>query len=174
MHRSARGVSPASERTPLESGARGATVRQLVQYAYEIEPLLQRDPEPEGGPDWIDSDRFDIEARGPADLSFPDSRLMMRSLLAERFTLRVHTETRDLPVYFLVPSRDDRRLGAGLRPSQVDCSAYSAALAATGRGAVAKEAGPQCGVSSVEWGCARSGGGGDPRHADGVTPCAIA
>ena len=129
--------------------ARGATVRQLVQYAYDIEPLLRRDPEPEGGPDWIDRDRFDIEARGPADLSFPDSRLRMRSLLAERFTLRVHTEARDLPVYFLMLSRDDRRLGRGLQPSQVDCSAYSAALAATGRGAVAKEVGPQCGLSSI-------------------------
>jgi uncharacterized protein (TIGR03435 family) len=128
--------------------ASGATLRQLVRYAYDIEPLQRRDPEPVGGPEWIDRDRFDIQARGPADLSFPDSRLLMRSLLADRFALRTRTETRDLPVYYLVMARDDARMGSGLRRSAIDCSAYSAILTATGRGAAAKQAGPQCGLSS--------------------------
>jgi uncharacterized protein (TIGR03435 family) len=128
--------------------ASGVTLRQLVRYAYDLEPLQRRDPESVGGPEWIDRDRFDIVARGPADLSFPDSRLMMRSLLAERFALQTHTETRELPVYFLVMARNDGRLGSGLRRSEVDCTAYSAALTATGRGAIAKQVGPQCGLSS--------------------------
>jgi uncharacterized protein (TIGR03435 family) len=127
--------------------ASGVTLRQLVRYAYDIEPQ-RRDPDPVGGPDWIDRDRFDIVARGPADLSFPDSRLMMRALLAERFALQTRTETRELPVFFLVMARTDGRPGSGLRRSEIDCTAYSAALAATGRGAIAKQAGPQCGLSS--------------------------
>jgi uncharacterized protein (TIGR03435 family) len=128
--------------------ASGVTLRQLVRYAYDIEPLQRRDPESVGGPEWIDRDRFDIVARGPADLSLPDSRLLMRALLAERFALQTRIETRELPVYFLVTARNDGRLGSGLRRSEVDCTAYSAALAATGRGAIAKQAGPQCGLSS--------------------------
>jgi uncharacterized protein (TIGR03435 family) len=124
------------------------TVRQLVQYAFDIEPLQRRDPLPVGGPSWIDEERFDIEARGPADLSFPDSRLMMQALLAERFRLRVRHEPRETPVYELVLARKDGRLGRGLQPSQTDCAAYSAALAATGRGAVATKLGPGCGLTS--------------------------
>ena len=150
-------VKPSEPGTPAGGIARpvngmvrasAATLRQLVRYAYDIEPLQRRDPEPVGGPEWIDRDRFDIQARGPADLSFPDSRLMMRSLLADRFALRTHTEIRDLTVYYLVMARDDARMGSGLRRSAIDCSAYSAILTATGRGAAAKQAGPQCGLSS--------------------------
>jgi uncharacterized protein (TIGR03435 family) len=128
--------------------ATGSTVRQLIQYAYNIEPLQRRDPVPVGGPSWIEIERFDIQARGPADLSFPDSRLMLQSLLRERFNLRAHTEARSLPVYVLVLARNDGQLGRGLRRSRIDCTRYSAILAATGRGAAAKEVGPDCGLSS--------------------------
>jgi hypothetical protein len=40
---------------------------------------------PEGGPDWIDRDLFEVQARGPADMSVADARLMLRALLEERF-----------------------------------------------------------------------------------------
>ena len=144
------GAQPGGIARPVDGlvRANATTVRQLIRYAYDLEPLQRRDPEPVGGPDWIDRDRFDIVARGPATLSFPESRLLMRSLLADRFGLQTRIETRELPVYLLVTARDDRRLGSGLRPSQIDCAAYSAALTATGRGAVAKQAGPQCGLAS--------------------------
>ena len=125
-----------------------ATVRQMVMYACNLDPLLRHDPEPVGGPAWADTERFDIVARGPADLSFADSRAMLLSLLKERFKLQVHVEKREVPVYALVQARVDGRLGTGLQLSKVDCSAYTTTLAATGRAADAKEAGPQCGLNA--------------------------
>src|SRR5690349_9415162 len=43
--------------------ADGVTARQLVHYAFEIAPLIRRDPASVGGPPWIDSERFVIHAR---------------------------------------------------------------------------------------------------------------
>jgi uncharacterized protein (TIGR03435 family) len=48
------------------------------------------------------SDYFDITARAPADSSVDQMRLMMRSLLAERFHLVIHTQTADAPVFAIV------------------------------------------------------------------------
>jgi uncharacterized protein (TIGR03435 family) len=79
-----------------------------------------------GGPSWIDSERFDITARMPDNTSPADTRNMLRSLLAERFALKFHTETRELPTYTLRMARSDRRLGPGLNPSDVDCAALAA------------------------------------------------
>jgi hypothetical protein len=54
-------------------------------------------------------------------------QLMVRRLLAERFSLKTHLETRELPRDGLVMSRGDRRLGPRLRPSKIDCPAIIAA-----------------------------------------------
>lgn len=73
-----------------------------------------------GGPGWIDSERFDITARAPGNASDEQIRLMLRALLAQRFTLVVHTEAREQPAYALVRARDDGRLGPNLIASS-DC-----------------------------------------------------
>jgi uncharacterized protein (TIGR03435 family) len=54
-------------------------------------------------------------------------RLMVRRLLAERFNLKTHLETRDLPRYALVLARSDGRLGPRLKQSASDCPAIVAA-----------------------------------------------
>lgn len=55
------------------------------------------------GPEWLDKDRFDIEAKAPIQPRTADEfRPMLQSLLSERFKLKVHRETRDLPVYNMV------------------------------------------------------------------------
>jgi uncharacterized protein (TIGR03435 family) len=87
-----------------------------------------------GGPDWIDKDRFDIVAKaagdpapgpnGPPPIMFE----MMRTLLADRFKLKVHRETRDQPIYALVLANG--RPGAGLKASTFDCSQLMAAARA--------------------------------------------
>jgi uncharacterized protein (TIGR03435 family) len=81
-----------------------------------------------GGPSWIDSDRFDISATvgSGGRNSVAEKQLMLRRLLAERFTLAVHMETKDAPIYELVLARKDGRLGPQLRRTQIDCEALLA------------------------------------------------
>jgi uncharacterized protein (TIGR03435 family) len=118
--------------------ATGITVRNLIAMAYGTPqplPAFQI----MGGPDWVDSARFDIIAKAEGDPQpGPNGPLplMMRTLLADRFKLVLHTETRDLPIYALGKAREDGRLGPQLRPAAVDCAA------ARGRGGAPPPAGP--------------------------------
>jgi uncharacterized protein (TIGR03435 family) len=89
-----------------------------------------------GGPEWIDSARYEINAQASTPFqSSPDGPprelfLMIRSLLEDRFKLKTHMETRELPVYELVVARADGSLGPQLRQSTVDCDALRAAVRA--------------------------------------------
>jgi len=58
---------------------------------------------------------------------------MVQTLLAERFALRAHKEVRDGPTFALEIVRDDRRLGPKLRPTEIDCFAFYAALKESGK-----------------------------------------
>jgi uncharacterized protein (TIGR03435 family) len=86
-----------------------------------------------GGPDWIGPERYDIVAKSSTEFRpSPDGParellLMMRSLLEERFKLKAHRETRELPIYELVVARADRRLGPEMRKPAADCDAAIAA-----------------------------------------------
>src|SRR5262249_17622509 len=78
-----------------------------------------------GGPDWMDSARFDIEARPPEvtqDPTMEHTMAMLRALLADRFKLVAHMETRDQPIYALLTARADQKLGPKIKPSTLDCS----------------------------------------------------
>jgi uncharacterized protein (TIGR03435 family) len=123
------------------------SLRTLVMYAYDILPQ-RRDPLPVGGPAWADSDLYEIQAKGPADLSVGDARAMMRTLLEERFKLRAHLERLDTPIYTLTLLRQDGSLGRGMRAAKIDCSRYSEVLARTGRGALATQENAECGLAS--------------------------
>ena len=118
-------------------------VRRLIQYAYGLDPV-GHDPVPVGGPSWIDRDLFEIIVKGAPDLTYSDARKMVLTLLRDRFELKTHVEKRELPVYALVVARKDGGLGPGLRPSKVDCRAYSDTLNRTGRLAAAREVSTSC------------------------------
>ena len=77
-----------------------------------------------GAPAWIDSTRFDVDARvDPPPPTGPDGLMpLLQTLLAERFHLRVHREERVLPAYILTFARRDRRLGAQIVPTRADCT----------------------------------------------------
>ena len=111
--------------------ATNVTLRELIRVAYEIQ-----NPQLAGGPNWMGSERFDVAAKTESDppISRPDSErrmlLMIQRLLAERFKLTLHTETRELQAYALVMGRTDRRMGPRLRESQVDCADVMAAARA--------------------------------------------
>jgi len=128
--------------------ATNVTLRMLVRNAYQLQ-----DFQISGGPGWLNSDHFDIVAKidpavqesinaarggiGPAAApgQGPNPlQLMIRSLLAERFKLAVHTETKEQPIYALVLARSDGKLGSDLKKSDIDCAAL---MAARGRGAAA-------------------------------------
>jgi uncharacterized protein (TIGR03435 family) len=80
--------------------ATGVTVRLLVGFAYGVQASALV-----GGPNWIDSDKRDIEGRAQSGNAEPESEdtmpLRMRSLLEDRFQLMTHKEVRQQPVYEL-------------------------------------------------------------------------
>ena len=138
------------------------TLRQLIQNAYRRGGYEVRTVS--GGPKWMDSDRFEIDATVDPSASLtalylPDGKgsaglayLMLRSLLADRFKLVVHTETQQLPVYSLVVAKRDGSLGPQLHRSDVDCDAVNAEMARTGRAVRPKAAGqlPPCTTQSSQ------------------------
>jgi uncharacterized protein (TIGR03435 family) len=66
-------------------------------------------------PKWVSTDKFDIEARGPANATKDQMRLMMQALLAERFQVAVHFETHEVPVLAMTLVKPGKT-GPGLRP----------------------------------------------------------
>jgi len=90
------------------------SLRLLIKTAYGV-----HDSQIVSGPSWIDSDRWDINAKaeGYKDATtFRDqARLMVRPLLADRFKLVLHHEQRELPVYALVLAKANGKFGPQFR-----------------------------------------------------------
>jgi uncharacterized protein (TIGR03435 family) len=107
--------------------ATNVPVRVLIAIAYGRPQQPLADFQVVGGPDWASSDHFDVAAtvEGSQDSSGPAPEMLtrLRSLLADRFGLVAHRETRTLPVYALRLDRSDRKLGRELRLSGLDCGA---------------------------------------------------
>jgi uncharacterized protein (TIGR03435 family) len=109
----------------------------LIEFAYQLQNY-----ELQGGPSWLTSDRWDIIAKIAGDpppttpgTGTPDAiMLATRALMAERFKLAVHRETREDDVYQLVRANADGRIGPGLRRSTVDCLAIQKAADAAAKG----------------------------------------
>jgi uncharacterized protein (TIGR03435 family) len=99
--------------------ATNTPLRMLIMVAYE----LQQDAQLTGGPSDLLTAKYDITARAAGTATIgKELPQMLRSLLADRFRLKTHTESRELPLYDLVLARGDGRLGPGLRPSKSECS----------------------------------------------------
>jgi uncharacterized protein (TIGR03435 family) len=117
---------------PIAPGGRvtivGLTARELLRLAYSSEAALLPS-QIVGGPAWIDSARFDINAIGGDQLAAGPNRsparifALLRTLLEDRFVLKAHAERREMPIYALVVDRPDGRLASKLRPSSGDCVA---------------------------------------------------
>jgi uncharacterized protein (TIGR03435 family) len=71
------------------------------------------------GPEWLDSERFDISAKYPPGTRRADSLLMLQRLLDERFGLRLHHESREFTVYALIVAKNGPKL-----PASPDSGAY--------------------------------------------------
>lgn len=92
------------------------TLKQLIAEAFEV-----RDYQIEGGPPWLATAYFDITANAGADATPADVNGMLRTLLADRFALRTHGDTRQAPVYVLTVARSDGRLGSRLTRATPEC-----------------------------------------------------
>src|SRR5271154_5828665 len=73
---------------------RRATMLDLVRLAYGVDANKVL-----GGPNWLEMDRFDIRAKAPADTTAATVKPMLRALLADRFGLAVHNDTRPVPAW---------------------------------------------------------------------------
>jgi uncharacterized protein (TIGR03435 family) len=83
---------------------RGYDLSRCLQWAYEVQPVQVE------GPDWLKETRFDIMGKTAAPADEAKLRLMLRRLLAERFGLKLHRETRVLPTYEIILAKDGPRL----------------------------------------------------------------
>ena len=101
---------------------RNVTLKTLIRQAYNV-----TEQELDGGPGWLDSWRFDFDARAPSDVSVNQLQVMLQTMLSERFDVVAHRESRERPIFALVKARSDGRLGSELRPATVDCAALAAA-----------------------------------------------
>jgi len=79
---------------------RNATMVDLIRTAYAIDA-----DKVTGGPGWMETDRFDVIAKAPADTKAEALQLMLRGLLADRFKLVYHDDVKPLPAYVLTPGK---------------------------------------------------------------------
>lgn len=93
-------------RTPGREVHPFATIENLLMVAYGLRYHQVI------GPSWINGQRWDIVATMPPGTSKEQATFMLRNLLADRFKLKVHRETRDLPLYELVVAKGGPKLKA--------------------------------------------------------------
>src|SRR5688500_3803903 len=107
-----------------------SSVASMIRYAYRL-----RDYQLIDVPDWASSTPYDVVATYPQNTAAPSDeqvRRMLQTMLADRFGLQTHRETRQLPAYELRLARGDGRLGPQLVLSTLDCDKQPPQ--ATGRG----------------------------------------
>ena len=74
------------------------TLKDAIAQAYKVQHYRV------SGPDWMDTDRFDFQAKIPDGMR-AQVPAMLQNLLADRFGLKIHRENKDLPVYALVVAK---------------------------------------------------------------------
>ena len=77
----------------------------LMEAAYHVQ-----DFQIVGGPEWVKWDGYAVDAKASGNPGHAQMMLMLQSLLEDRFQLRVHRESREMPVYALVPARGGLKL----------------------------------------------------------------
>src|SRR5262245_14542025 len=103
VHVSAKTANPFVRTGPVRNGRyeiKTANMVDLIRIAYgfDMEKIV-------GGPSWLELDRFDVIAKLPPDSTLDTQKLMLQDLLADRFKLVVHKETKPLPTYALTAGK---------------------------------------------------------------------
>jgi uncharacterized protein (TIGR03435 family) len=110
--------------------AQNLTLRAIIKRAFSRPGSAPNsgidllDQQIAGGPEWVGTDKFDIVATTPGETQPAQMRLMIQRMLAERFQLAAHWESREMPVYLLIKARTDGTLGAAMRmTTDEECAA---------------------------------------------------
>lgn len=111
--------------SPTGFNGTNVTLKELIRAAYGLQALAASS-QIVGGPNWLDSERFDVAGRvesGSSGRAPEQLLLMVRALLADRFNLQVHEDTRDAAVYALVVNRAGQ-FGPRLKRSTLNCEGF--------------------------------------------------
>jgi uncharacterized protein (TIGR03435 family) len=136
---SATGYGGAPLIRPGQFGAAWYSLHALVSFAYEVPGSRIT-----GWPEWTRSARYDIQARTGKPTTRAELLAMLRTLLADRFSLKTHSEIREGDVYALIVRASDGAVGPKLRRVIVDCTTMKLAEG-SGPGLFPREARPACG-----------------------------
>jgi uncharacterized protein (TIGR03435 family) len=85
-------------------------LRQLIMVAWRV-----KIDQVSGGPGWIDTDRWDMNAQAERPSSIDELHVMLQNLLKERFKLQMHSETKEHPVYVLTVDKG----GLKMKPHEI-------------------------------------------------------
>jgi uncharacterized protein (TIGR03435 family) len=95
---------------------RGVTMLQLISMAY----CVYGDDKIQGGPAWLDTDKFDVIAKVPPGTSEAAYQPMLQALLADRFKLAIHNDTKALPTFALIVGKRPQ-LKESATPGDAEC-----------------------------------------------------
>ena len=98
---------------PTRLTARHLTLKGLIARAYSVDESLVR-----GGPGWLDSDRYDLDARVEKAAGREQMLAMLQSVLAHRFLLKLHRETKLVPQYVLVVGKSGPKFGPNFHTAE--------------------------------------------------------
>jgi uncharacterized protein (TIGR03435 family) len=95
--------------------ARNHALRTLISAAYYLSPKAIS-----GGPDWVDSQHFDILAKAPGETrpTLDEQMAMLQTLLAERFQLSFHRETKEMPIFALTIAKGGLKMKESTPPAE--------------------------------------------------------
>ncbi len=92
------------DKDPERFTAENVSFQNLVEDAWDLKPYQI------AGPEWMAMTRFMVTAKVPAGATREQFRVMLRNLLAERFALTVHWDTKELPIYEMVVAKGGPKL----------------------------------------------------------------
>jgi uncharacterized protein (TIGR03435 family) len=115
IKRNLSGTEDIGVNVPTASAFQTVNVAMLgtIMRAYQVKNVV-------GAPDWVENERYDIEAKAATKPAPEEVNAMLRTMFKQRMNLKAHIEVREIPVYALVVARPNH---PGLRPFTGDCEA---------------------------------------------------
>jgi len=89
-------------------------LKAVIQWAYHMQAIQV------SGPGWLESDRFDINAKSSGPVPTERLRQMTQTLLAERFKLTFHKETKEMPAYVVTVAKGGHKLKQSEGEGEID------------------------------------------------------